>query len=338
MSIQVRVRRDTGSNLGTVIPAGGEMAFNTTDSRLHMGDGSTTGGIPHLTFNDDIARYFSYNSTAGSSNTYTLALPFAPGSYTAGMVINFKASFSNTGSATINVNSLGAKTFKKVLAGVLSNLASGDIISGNCYTAMYDGTNFQLFGFEMGGQTPGYKLLGAITASNSATMDFTSLMSSTYNSYELIWSDLRPATDNVSLYMYSSTNNGSSFDSDFMYQSYIQKLASSDTLATPTYAGPVSNGVLILNRTTSGLSSDVSGIGNAAAEGCSGWMRIANAPGTTRPKPIEFVNQFTDRNGAQAIIWGNGMRNAVTDIDAFRLAFSGGNITTGTGRLYGKIA
>jgi len=144
MSIQKQLRRDTSGNLAAVTPADGEPAYNTTDDRLHMGDGSTLGGIPHLNFRDDIAGTFHYALTTGSADAYVLSLTKSPSSYTTGMRIRFKASFSNTGTATINVDSLGAKTFNKVSSGSLTTLSAGDIISGVIYEAFYDGTVFQV--------------------------------------------------------------------------------------------------------------------------------------------------------------------------------------------------
>ena len=55
------------------------------------------------------------------------------------MVVYFKANTVNTGAATLNVNSLGAKTIVK---GVSTTLNDGDIAAGQFCTVIYDGTNF----------------------------------------------------------------------------------------------------------------------------------------------------------------------------------------------------
>ena len=57
------------------------------------------------------------------------------------MTIRFKANTANTGAATLNVNSLGAKTIKK---NVSQDLETGDISANQIITVVYDGTNFQL--------------------------------------------------------------------------------------------------------------------------------------------------------------------------------------------------
>lgn len=82
-----------------------------------------------------------YAETGGSSNAYTLALSPALDAYIAGMPMYFKASFTNTGAATLNINGLGAVSIKK---NVSDALVAGDIATGKIYVVMYDGTNFQI--------------------------------------------------------------------------------------------------------------------------------------------------------------------------------------------------
>ncbi len=82
-----------------------------------------------------------YAADAGTNDTYVITLSPVPTSYTAGMVVHFKANTINTGAATLNVNSLGAKTIKK---GLSTTLADGDIAAGMFCTVIYDGTDFIL--------------------------------------------------------------------------------------------------------------------------------------------------------------------------------------------------
>jgi hypothetical protein len=82
-----------------------------------------------------------YAVDAGSSDDYAVTLSPAPASYTAGMVVNFKANTISTGAATLNVNALGAKTIVKSYNLPLVN---GDIKANQIVSVIYDGTNFQL--------------------------------------------------------------------------------------------------------------------------------------------------------------------------------------------------
>jgi len=82
-----------------------------------------------------------YAADAGVTDAYAISLTPAPTAYTTGMKISFKANTANTGAATLNVNSLGAKSIKKEQNEALE---TGDIKAGQIVTVVYDGTNFQL--------------------------------------------------------------------------------------------------------------------------------------------------------------------------------------------------
>lgn len=85
-------------------------------------------------------RNFTLTST-GSANAYVLTYSVVPAAYYAGQIFAFVTNFANTGSATINVNSLGAKTVKKDVAGTLTELSSGDMASGQYVMVAYNGTD-----------------------------------------------------------------------------------------------------------------------------------------------------------------------------------------------------
>jgi microcystin-dependent protein len=94
-----------------------------------------------------------YATTTGSNNAYVLALTPALDAYVAGVPIVFKASFLNTGAATININGLGAVSLKK---NGNANLAAGDIQADRLYMLCFDGTNLQVIaglpGSPIGGE------------------------------------------------------------------------------------------------------------------------------------------------------------------------------------------
>lgn len=92
-----------------------------------------------------IARWYADSNgtltTGGSSDAYTLTPNRTISAYAAGQTFSFKASFANTGAATINVSSLGAKDIKDVDGNALS---AGDIALDRYYTVFYQGTYFVL--------------------------------------------------------------------------------------------------------------------------------------------------------------------------------------------------
>lgn len=85
--------------------------------------------------------YGGYAADAGSNDTYVITLSPVPIAYNTGMVIVFKANTVNTGAATINVNSLGAKDIRRNNGLVLAN---GDIAANQFTTIVYNGTYFEL--------------------------------------------------------------------------------------------------------------------------------------------------------------------------------------------------
>lgn len=100
-----------------------------------------------------------FASDTATADAYAITLSPAPSYYATGMVIRFKAATINTATATVNVNSLGAKTLVKKYNIDLSN---GDIKANQIVEAVYDGTNFQLLSPVSAG-------FNGITASGTAT-------------------------------------------------------------------------------------------------------------------------------------------------------------------------
>jgi hypothetical protein len=177
---------------GTVITS---TAFNALTADLASGlttaltkDGQTTptANIPMGTFKitglgagtalTDAAQFGQLQAGATQiavvTGTDTLAgtLTPTPTAYATGNLFSFVAVNTNTGAATINLNSLGAKSITKLGS---TALAAGDIVSGRIYLIEYDGTRFQLINpsassvssFSAGttGFTPSTATTGAVT-------------------------------------------------------------------------------------------------------------------------------------------------------------------------------
>jgi hypothetical protein len=76
---------------------------------------------------------------AGANDSYVITASPVPASYTAGMMVMFKANTANTTGCTINVNSLGVKNIVKRVS---TTPATGDILALMFCWLVYDGTNF----------------------------------------------------------------------------------------------------------------------------------------------------------------------------------------------------
>jgi hypothetical protein len=113
--------------LGTIVTA----AFlNALQAHRHDG-GDADGCAPS-----------NYAVDSGAANAYVIALSPVLISHTVGLPISFKAGHTNTGASTFN-SGPGAIAIKK---NVSVALAAGDIVAGQIYTVIYDGTNYQIFG------------------------------------------------------------------------------------------------------------------------------------------------------------------------------------------------
>jgi hypothetical protein len=94
-------------------------------------------------------------TATGASNAYvyTPANTAYPTAYVAGETYCFKAGFTNSGAATININGLGAKNIYKASAGGPVALTGGEIATGNLAAISYDGTEFQILNANTAGSS-----------------------------------------------------------------------------------------------------------------------------------------------------------------------------------------
>lgn len=216
---------------------------------------------------DDVDALLGVITTGGSSNAYTLTTGLSLAAYVSGQVFWIKASFANTGAATINVDSLGAKDLRKTASVAL---ASGDIASGAIHAICYDGTLFQVV-------TVAQPLDGTITAlanlswsSDTPVLQFTAADTVSLTSApKLTTLDLGNATDatlarsdaglvsveGVDLVTISAT------------QTLTNKTLTSPALTTPTINGGTSSSGPQTSSETSGSLTSASANKRVACSG-----------------------------------------------------------------------
>lgn len=100
--------------------------------------------------------------TSSGTDTITASVTPAITAYAAGQCFRFIAGGTNTGAATLNLNSVGAADIKKGADGTTA-LAAGDITAGGIYTVVYNGTTGD---FELMNPAP-----VTITAAGAALID-----------------------------------------------------------------------------------------------------------------------------------------------------------------------
>jgi hypothetical protein len=114
--------------------------IDTDINDLYATTGTLSSGATTATQNTQNGALWHADST-GNGAAYEVVLDPAPTTLNSGLIIHMKAHVSNTGSATLNVNSLGIKAIKKTDG---SDLKAGDILFSSFCFLLYDGINFQL--------------------------------------------------------------------------------------------------------------------------------------------------------------------------------------------------
>ena len=173
----------------------------------------------------------------------------------------------------------------------------------------------------------GMVLLSTQTVSSPvAAVDFTTGINSTYDEYIIKLQEVIPVTDSVALWMRTSTNAGSSFDSgasDYKWSGFHDVTGGTTHFAQIDEADAamqVAYSAVGSDSGEQGVSGDVKLIYPSAAKIFRSSFDTISATGTAN----EFVHTF-----------GMGFRLTAADVDAIRFLFSSGNIESGIFRLYG---
>ena len=152
--IQGQINGRAASNASTTV--NGQVCTLGGTCTITVGATAPTGtGFPHVTGGSydvaartllvsDLPGEYICTSAASSGTTYACTPTTAPAAYVTGESYSFIADAANTGAATANFNSLGAKTIKKVAGGITTDVAANDIRAGQIVNLRYDGTNFQM--------------------------------------------------------------------------------------------------------------------------------------------------------------------------------------------------
>jgi hypothetical protein len=174
-----------------------------------------------------------------------------------------------------------------------------------------------------GGGSSGLVLVEQHTASSSASLDFTSCFSSTYDDYRIELVNLVLATNNVDLDFRVSTDGGSTF-STTGYEYIFENNSTSNAGWTATASTSTSSILL------------APGIDNTQSYGVSGEISFRGPLSASLKKSLDFRLTFVLQAVARRYMQiGAGFWGTTTAVNAFRLLASSGNITSGTVRCYG---
>jgi hypothetical protein len=107
----------------------------------------------------------NYAVDSGAADVYVVTLTYVPAAYTDGMQVVFKASASNTGACTINVNALGAKSITRQDG---TTPVAGDIGTDKIVELRYNSTAGK---FEMQGSIGAAAGSGTMASQNANAVD-----------------------------------------------------------------------------------------------------------------------------------------------------------------------
>mgnify|MGYP000848403125 FL=1 len=120
--------------------------WNNPKKDWKAGDTPNSDDFNRIEENIDILGKLDRTSAYGvatGTNSYIVNVEPAPTTYYEGMCISVKIPNQNTGTSTLNVNGLGAKSIKKQNG---NNVSAGNLKAGIIYTMRYNGINFILQG------------------------------------------------------------------------------------------------------------------------------------------------------------------------------------------------
>jgi hypothetical protein len=175
--------------------------------------------------------------------------------------------------------------------GAIARNAANNITTSGVFTADAI-TNASVTGITvLANASDGITLISSQTASNSASISFTSGLTSTYKAYKFVFSNIHPATDAALFTFNLSIDSGSNYNvtkTTTYFQAYHDE---ADTDTSLAYDGNQD-----LAQSTSFQRLTV-GIGNGNDESASGTLTIFNPASTTYVKHfISNISRYTNTN------------------------------------------
>ena len=200
--------------------------------------------------------------------------------------------------------------------------AFGGIVPGSAGTVLTSNGASSTASFQAAGSGGALVLLEQHTASSSASLDFTTAITSTYDDYQIDLINVIPATNAANLLMKVSTDGGSTWSASTYNWSYIYLKLTAGT-----------------NGNVSGAFDSSFHIADAnwsSGNGVSGRIHFPNPLNASGSKVIlHEVVQFNSGDSTGYRYTGGGYWATSTAANAVQFLFSSGNIASGTIRCYG---
>jgi len=171
------------------------------------------------------------------------------------------------------------------------------------------------------------KLISSQTASNSASISFTTGLNSTYKVYKFVFVNIVPSTAGAGLFFNLSTDGGSNYNvtkTSTFFNAYHHENDSATGLAYYTGSD------LAQSTSDQEIASSIQG----TASSTSGYLQLFNPASTT------YVKHWISNNNERYGVPGSGTRftagyaNTTSAVNAVIFRMSSGNISAGTIYLY----
>lgn len=303
---QLKLRRGTNSVIMANTPAEGEIWYNTTTGRIHIGDGITQGGIIHALGDDLATQKFSFATVGGTGNAITLTTLGVVDALAAGIGIEFICGATNSGAVTAALDGLTPKAIMKQTSSGLSVLAAGDLVLGQIYRIVYDNTQYQLITSPyVEPDAPGLKLIAKASGGGSS-YDFTTGINSTFDNYLFVLAGVSSVANGGFLQMQTRRAGQGSFDTGG--SDYIIPGGTSSAMT---------------------LHNGVDGV-TSASYGAAGTVLLTRATTTGAGKFVNFNLTWQNASSQPKNFTGWGYRNTPNNgtdpMDGVRFSMSVGNI------------
>lgn len=165
--------------------------------------------------------------------------------------------------------------------------------------------------------------LEAHTASASATLDFTTFISSTYDEYQIEFVGVVPATNAVAFWMRMGTGGGPTYDTGANYGWMALVLRAGASAITGAEGGAT--------KIQLGYNTDID---NTSTWSVNGTVKLFSPQSTALYKWVDgSISYQTGGFRIQNVV--GGTYETLTALTAVRFLFSSGNIASGTIRVYG---
>jgi hypothetical protein len=213
--------------------------------------------------------------------------------------------------------------------GAIARNAANNITTSGVFTSGAI-TNASVTGITvLANASDGITFISSQTASNSASISFTSGLTSTYKAYKFVFSNIHARTDSSNFSFNLSVDSGSNYNVTKTSTAFRAIHSENDSTTELAYEAGTD-----LAQSTGNQRIDCANLGNGADESFSGSLTLFNPSSTTYVKHFITDSNFnsSDDLTIRGLIAGYG--NTTSAVNAVRFQMSSGNFD-GTIYLYG---